>query len=202
MSAVTETASLLRRRILDGGLPPGARLVEQALCDETGVARHTMRAALRALGAEGLVVVEPNRGARVRVLDEETLRGLYDLRTALELEAARRALLRHDGRLPVAVHDALARLRAASGGWHEVAEAHAALHGAIVDAGGSPRLSAAHRELQGQERLFLAALRPLWTRERMRGVHTALVRDLERHGPEPLRAHLDEGLAAVLAALP
>lgn len=202
MSAVEETTDALRRRILDGELAPGQRLVEQALCAETGVARHTLRAALGRLAAEGLVRSEPNRGARVATLDEPTLRGLYDLRTALELEAARRALLRHDGRLPGTVHDALAALRDARGPWHEVADAHAALHGAIVAAAGSPQLTAAHRELQGQERLFMAALRPLWTRERMVGVHTALVRDLERHGPEPLRAHLDEGLQAVLAALP
>lgn len=201
MSAVTATAEAIRRRVLDGELGPGARLVEQALCAEHGVARHTVRAALRALAGEGVVVVEPHRGARVAALDERTLRGLYDLRTALEVEAARRTLDRHRGRLPGPVHDALATLRA-GGAWHEVAEAHLALHHEIVRGSGSERLVAAHAALQGEERLFLAALRPLWTAERMAAVHQALVRDLETDGPEALRPHLDEGLAAVLAELP
>jgi DNA-binding GntR family transcriptional regulator len=201
VSAVAATAEALRRRILDGDLPPGARLVEQALCAEHEVARHTVRAALQALAAEGLVRVEPNRGARVAAIDEAGLRGLYDLRLALEVEAARRALERHGGRLPAPVHAALGALRA-GGAWHEVAEAHLALHHAIVRASGSQRLAAAHAALQGEERLFLAALRPLWSRDRMAGVHAKLVRDLERDGPEALRAHLQEGLEAVLDALP
>jgi DNA-binding GntR family transcriptional regulator len=198
--AVDSVTAALRERILDGDLRPGERLVEAQLTERHGAARHTVRAALRALASEGLVRVEPNRGARVAAIDEPTLRGLYDLRTALELEGARRALERHDGRLPEPVHAALGALRAAQA-WSAVAEAHLALHHAIVAAAGSPRLTAEHAALQGEERLFLAALRALWTRERMAGVHGKLLRDLERRGPEPLRAHLDEGLAAVLGAL-
>jgi DNA-binding GntR family transcriptional regulator len=55
------------------------------LTERYSVARHSVRAALRALTAEGLVSIEPNRGASVASLDEAGLRSLFELRTALEL---------------------------------------------------------------------------------------------------------------------
>ena len=57
--------------------------------------------------------IEPHRGARVAELSGDDVRWLYELRTALELEAAHLALERNGGRLPPAVHEALARLEAA-----------------------------------------------------------------------------------------
>src|SRR5215813_12994369 len=98
MAVVDEVVDGLRREILDGTLPGGARLVEQELTERYGVARHSLRAALRALAAEGLVVVEPNRGARVAKLSPQDITWLYELRTALEVEAARLALERGGGR--------------------------------------------------------------------------------------------------------
>src|SRR3954447_11066723 len=104
----------LRTRILDGGLPAGARLREAELTEAYGVARHSVRAALRELEHERLVRLEPNRGARVAELDASELVALGELRIALEVEGARLALARHGGRLPKAVHEAAKRLRAAS----------------------------------------------------------------------------------------
>ena len=57
--------------------------------------------------------VEPNRGARVARLTADEIVALYELRTALEVEAARLALERHRGRLPAPVHEALAALERA-----------------------------------------------------------------------------------------
>ena len=110
-SVVDELAAALRTAILDGTIAPGAPLREVELSERYGVARHTLRAALQRLAADGLVVVEPHRGARVATLDRAELVGLFDVRTALEVEAARLALERHDGRLPSEVHDALGASR-------------------------------------------------------------------------------------------
>jgi DNA-binding GntR family transcriptional regulator len=204
MAVVDSLADSLRREILDGGLAPGSRLVEQDLCERFGVARHSLRAALRALAAEGLIRVEPNRGARVAKLSPQDIVWLYELRTALESEAARLALERGGGRLPPAVHATLAELVAACGAepfaWGPVNEAHAALHHAIVSAAGSPRIEAAHRALSGELRLFLNQLEPLWTRERMAADHVALVEGLESTGVDVLREHLHESAAALVAA--
>jgi DNA-binding GntR family transcriptional regulator len=195
-STVDALAAALRREILDGELPAGARLRERELCEAYGVARHSLRAALRSLAADGLVRIEPHRGARVAQLTGDDVRWLYELRTALELEAAHLALERNGGRLPPDVHAALARLEAACAGddppWSAINEAHADLHTAIVGAARSPRIAAAHAALSGEMRLFLLALKPHLDPPRLAADHAALVRDLERDGPPALREHLRE----------
>jgi DNA-binding GntR family transcriptional regulator len=203
MAVVDSLTDALRQEILDGRRPAGARLVEQELCARYGVARHSLRAALRALAAEGLIRVEPNRGASVAKLSVGEITALYELRTALETEAARLALERH-GRMPPPVHAALAALQAACVAdpftWGPVNEAHAALHHAIVAAAGSPRIEAAHMALSGELRLFMNQLEPLWSPERMASDHAALIAGLESSGPGVLREHLRESATALVAA--
>ena len=204
-STVDELAAALRARILDGELDGGARLVEQDLTRTYDVARHTVRAALRVLTAEGLVVLEPHRGARVAALDAEGVRGLYELRAALEVEAARLALEHNGGALPTSVTTAVERLATASRRarprWSEVVEAHDAVHDALVAASGSARIVAAHRALAGEMRLLIVQIRPEWTYERMAADHERLIGQIERSGPETLREHLRESTAAALAVL-
>ena len=193
-STVDALADALRREILDGGLPAGAWLRERELTEGFGVARHTLRAALRVLTAEGLVKIEPHRGAHVVELTADDVRWLYELRAALELEAAHLALERNDGRMPLPVHAALEALQKACAGddppWSTINEAHAGLHGAIVAAAHSPRIEAAHAALSGEMRLFLLALRPHLDPPRLAADHKALIADLEGHGPPALREHL------------
>jgi DNA-binding GntR family transcriptional regulator len=193
-STVDALADALRREILDGVLPSGAWLRERELCETYGVARHSLRAALRVLAAEGLVKIEPHRGAHVAQLTDEEVRWLYELRTALELEAAHLALERNGGRLPESVHAALRRLEAACAGddppWGAINEAHADLHRAIVAAAHSPRIASAHAALSGEMRLFLLALQPYLPADRLAADHRALIEGLERDGPAILREHL------------
>jgi DNA-binding GntR family transcriptional regulator len=194
MSTVDALADALRREILDGALPAGQWLRERELCETYGVARHSLRAALRALAAEGLVKLEPHRGAHVAQLTDEDVRWLYELRAALELEAAHLALERNDGRLPQTVHDALHRLQRACEGddpaWSGINEAHAALHARIVEAARSPRIQASHAALSGEMRLFLLALQPYIPADQLATDHAALIAGLERDGPAVLREHL------------
>ena len=81
VSTVDAIAAALRTRILDGELGAGERLRELELAEAYGVARHSLRAALRALAAEGLVAIEPNRGARVARSTAADLGALFELRT-------------------------------------------------------------------------------------------------------------------------
>jgi DNA-binding GntR family transcriptional regulator len=200
-STVDLLAAELRREILDGSLPAGSRLRERELCEGYDVARHSLRAALRALAADGLVRIEPHRGASVARLTAEDVRALYELRVALELEAAHLALERHGGRLPEPVHAALAALEAACQGddppWSDVNEAHAELHRAIVTAADSPRIAAAHAALSGEMRLFLLQLQPHLPLDELVAGHRALVAGLEREGPAVLREHLREAAEAL-----
>jgi DNA-binding GntR family transcriptional regulator len=202
-STVDALAGALRPRILEGELAGGTRLREQDLSDDYGVARHTLRAALRILEAEGLVAIEPNRGARVAALGPDELRDLADLRIALEVEAARLALERGDGLLPATVHESAEQLartcRRKRPSWGAVVDAHDALHSSIVEAAQSPRLVAAYRALAGELRLVIVQLRPAWTLERMADDHLQLVRQLERRGAEVLRPHIKESTDALVA---
>ncbi len=201
VTAVDALTAALRERILDGDLAPGTRLVEREITEQYGVARHTLRVALRELTAEGLVTLERHRGARVASLDAAALRGLFDLRAALELESAHRMLERHGGRVAPAMTRAVDRLATVCGrrtpAWRAIVDAHDAVHTAIVTAGGSPRIGAAYDQLAGELRLFVVALQPVFGPERMITHHRDLVRGLEREGPAALRRHLDDGRLAV-----
>jgi DNA-binding GntR family transcriptional regulator len=198
---VDSLADALRGRILGGDLKPGTPLREEALSAEYDVARHSLRSALRTLQGEGIVQIEPNRGARVKSLSPEDVRGLSDLRIALEVEAARMALERGGGRLPPSVHRALDRLVAAcrrKRPWGTVAEAHEALHHAIVVAAGSSRLAEVHRQAGAELRLFVLQLPPTWTLERIADDHIELLRRLESDGAGALRPHIEESTRALL----
>ena len=202
-SVVDALAASLRDQILDGALAPGTPLREVAIAEAFEVSRHTLRSALRQLATEGLVEIRPQRGARVAELDADRLTGLFELRTALEVEAARLALDHGGGRLPEPVHAALRRLVAASRrarpSWRAVSEFHEALHREIVVASRSARIITAYDALAGEMRLFLMQLKPVWSLERMAPHHIELVAALDAGDRDVLRVHIREGLDAVLA---
>lgn len=55
----------LKMQILTGHITPGTRMMEVDLADNMGVSRTPVREAIRKLEKEGLVVIEPRRGAYV-----------------------------------------------------------------------------------------------------------------------------------------
>lgn len=86
----------LRERILSGEFRPGARLVEGKLSTEMAVSRIPVREALRALAAEGLVTLEPRRGASVSVLSDDLAYDMVEVRATLEGLNAKLAAMRRD----------------------------------------------------------------------------------------------------------
>jgi DNA-binding GntR family transcriptional regulator len=85
-----QVLAVLRRAIVEQQLPPGHRLIERELIDQTGVSRTTIREVLRELAAEGLVRTVPQKGAVVAVPTAQEAAELYEVRAALEALAARR----------------------------------------------------------------------------------------------------------------
>ena len=77
-------AERLREMIIEGHLRPGARLNERALCERLGVSRTPLREAFRVLAAEGLIDLQPNRGAQVVALSEGDVRESFEVMGALE----------------------------------------------------------------------------------------------------------------------
>jgi DNA-binding GntR family transcriptional regulator len=86
----------LRERILSGTVAGGERLVEGRLSEELGVSRMPVREALRQLASEGIVTIEPRRGATVTQFSEEQVRELVEVRATLEGLNAKLAARRHD----------------------------------------------------------------------------------------------------------
>jgi DNA-binding GntR family transcriptional regulator len=106
----------LRGLIVRGDLPAGERVPEAALCARFAVSRTPLREALKALSAEGLVTLRPNRGAVVTPLDAAHLADLFEAKGVLEhfigLNATTRAT---DAELASlrSLHDLLAEAEAA-----------------------------------------------------------------------------------------
>ncbi|QXJ23282.1 GntR family transcriptional regulator [Actinomadura graeca] len=78
----------VRQAILEGTLQPGRRLTERELMELTSVSRTSIREAVRHLQALGLVETSSSRGVRVAVLGSDDVRQIYEVRAALEPEAA------------------------------------------------------------------------------------------------------------------
>jgi DNA-binding GntR family transcriptional regulator len=79
-------------QILRGQIKPGEKLAEVALAQQMGISRSPVREALRALSAQGLIVVEPRRGAFVAELDAQHGTDLYVCRLLIEPECVRQAV--------------------------------------------------------------------------------------------------------------
>ena len=85
----------IKGRILNLDLEPGMELEEAHLAKSLGVSRTPIREALVRLGAEGLVTMMPNLGARVAAMDIGDLRQFFEAldicqRTVTRLAARRR----------------------------------------------------------------------------------------------------------------
>jgi DNA-binding GntR family transcriptional regulator len=88
---VGDITAHLREAITRGQLMPNERLIEADLAKSFGVNRANIRMALAMLDQEGLVVREPNRGARVRSVSDSEAIEIAETRLAIEGLVARRA---------------------------------------------------------------------------------------------------------------
>ena len=79
-----ELTDRLRSMIIEGVLVAGEKVPEKALCEKLGVSRTPMREALKVLAADGLLNLEPNKGARVRAFTVDDLEEVFPLMGALE----------------------------------------------------------------------------------------------------------------------
>lgn len=82
----------LRDLILKGEFKMGDRLMQEEWAAKLGVSRMPLREALKQLEVEGLVRIEPRRGAIVTPVSSEDIEEIYQLRAMLEGEAVVKAL--------------------------------------------------------------------------------------------------------------
>ena len=84
-------AARLRELLIEGTIAPGSKLNERELCERLGVSRTPLREAIRLLGAEGLVAVDPGRGAFAPVLSRDDVAHTFEVLAVLEGLAAESA---------------------------------------------------------------------------------------------------------------
>lgn len=80
----------IKRGLLEGAFPD-MRLTEESLSNKLGISKSPVREALNTLQAEGLIRIEPRRGAYLREFTPKEVLDLYDVREALEAHAVRAA---------------------------------------------------------------------------------------------------------------
>jgi DNA-binding GntR family transcriptional regulator len=114
ISVADQVASILRRRILDGELPPGTSLQELPMAASFGVSRNTVREATRILSLEGLLKRNAHRGVAVAQLSLEDVAEIYQLRHLLEIPAVLAAKMEDT--------DVLTEMRTALEGYEKAVE--------------------------------------------------------------------------------
>lgn len=78
----------LKMQILTGAIVPGTRMMEVELAEEMGVSRTPIREAIRKLEKEGLVVIEPRRGAYASQISTQDMVEILEVRENMEGLAA------------------------------------------------------------------------------------------------------------------
>jgi len=83
---------LLREEIVSGRIPAGSRLTVNEVASRYGVSHMPVREALQHLRGEGIIIVQPRKGARIVSLDAQLVNNIYDLRGAIEALLGRLSL--------------------------------------------------------------------------------------------------------------
>jgi len=152
-------ADSLRRDILFGQRKPGDRLVEDRLSTELGVSRVPIREALRLLAAEGLVEVQPRRGASVAEFSAEVAHDLVEARAMLEGLNARLAARHRAPAIIAELRQVLAEgnLAAQSGNVADLVRLNGEFHDKLAEAGRNSILWDIMRTLRERTSLVFAA---------------------------------------------
>jgi DNA-binding GntR family transcriptional regulator len=195
VSTVEALERELERQILDGVFAPGEHLREVELSESYQVGRHTLRAAFDRLVRRGVLDKARNRGVFVREFTPQDVTEIYEVRTALEVQAFRMLAARRT--VPPAAREATERCRALQAGSPRrlIGAADFAFHRAIVVGAGNERLTRAHQELEAEIELCLAQLaRDYATPDELASQHDVLLAAIESGEPATAEAAIREHL--------
>jgi len=143
-SSGERAADYVRQLIFDGELRPGDRVPQDRIATDLGMSKIPLREALVALGREGWVTLEPNRGVFVNAVDEEVVRDQFQLFALLFGFAARRCI-EHDDPALLAELTRMSEALAGSSDPEEIDSIVYAFHWAVAGGARSARLTAVLR---------------------------------------------------------
>lgn len=204
-SFADQAEAALRQQILSGHRAPGERLNEVEIAAELGVSRGPVREAMQRLARDGLVLVQPHRGAFVRSLDPDEIVELFEVRTALECTAARLAAERRSDADVTALQGLLDSSAKAVTGTGDAPHypAHLDLHELVAMVSGNGRLHRAIVQINQELKLVRAASgfrperAPRALVEHSDVVSAIVERDVEG-AAELMRTHLQQSLENTL----
>lgn len=204
-SIAGEIARSLAARIVTGILAPGTRLLQDEIAGAFKASHVPVREAFRRLEAQGLIVLEPRRGARVASLNPEDVIEVTEMRAALEPLALQFAAPNMQGTDIAEARNQMAQCDASN----EIAVWEAAnrrFHATLYAPGGQPRLLACIADLhQASARHLFAAWQKLDWQERSNGEHSAIVDWIEAgrtaEASALLRTHILDAGHAIAATM-
>ncbi len=202
-----EAADRLRDMILEGELAPGDRIVEQSLCDRLGLSRTPLREAIKTLTAEGLIILQPNRGATVASLSLEDIEDTFRVIGVLEALAGEQACgrVQDDDIAEIRVLHYQMALHRTRGERLDYFKLNQRIHERIVELSGNKVLMETHQRLGGCIRRYRFAANlatERWDqaiREHEEMLDALDARDGKRLA-EILRRHLDNKRTAAESA--
>ncbi len=151
-----QASAVLRMRIIDGVLDPGALIAESAAAQELGVSRVPVREALFALERDGLVEFSGSGRAYVKKLSQHDFEELYALRLALEPLGSALAAPGLKADSSALERNIRATRRAKT--IQEVTRLDLDFHELILEASGNSRLLKLWSSLRGELELWLGQL--------------------------------------------
>lgn len=188
VTVAERTTAELRQSILRSRIPQGTPLTEEAMADELGVSRTTMRQALNTLMMEGLLTRHSNtRILQVTKLSPDDIREIYRARRFLELggiDAANQATTQQRQTLKQAMQEL--RQAAEMADPEPFVQADFKCHAAIVAFLGSRHLSEIHGLLMSKLRLGISQV----TSDKQDNIESLAIH--ERFTQQILAGHLSE----------
>lgn len=192
-----DLAARLRDDITRGRLLPNERLIENDLAARFRVNRAHVRTALAMLDQEGLVLREPNRGARVRAISDAEALEIAETRLAVEAMVARQAAENATTADRAALETAFDRMNAAIAEGDDAAysRSNAALHLEIHRIAGNATASRILATLRShlvrlQFRVILLPGRPQSSLAEHRAIVSAIGRNDADAAEAAMRRHL------------
>ncbi|HEY4440723.1 MAG TPA: GntR family transcriptional regulator [Candidatus Elarobacter sp.] len=203
-----DATNRLREAITSGDFQPNEHLVEKDLVALLGTSRGSVRVVLARLEQEGLVIREPNRGARVRLVSESDAVEIVEARCALESVAARHAALNATAGDVTALREIMRDLRKLrkSGDLLAYADKNRELHAVIVRMSRHKTAATLLEMLKSQSVSFQyrSILQP-GRADRSIREHEAVITAIAARDPDAaesaMRAHLDQAVVALKASI-